>query len=240
MGFGQRLAGLWAEFERQVVASQRRVFDVTGGLGSLSKVLRMMLQSCVLGLGAYLVVQGEATAGVIIASAILTSRALAPVELAIANWKPFLAARQSWRRLSELLKTMAASPPTLSLPRPTELLKVESASATPPGEQKLILYDISFALTKGQILGIVGPSASGKSSLARLVVGVWQPIRGKVRLDGAALDQWQPEALGAHIGYLPQDVELFAGTSPTTSRGLSGSQIQRQSSLRRRRPACMR
>ena len=212
MGFGRRLAGLWAEANLKFTASQRRVADVAGGLGALSKVLRMMLQSCVLGVGAYLVVQGEATAGIIIASAILTSRALAPVELAIANWKMFLSARQSWRRLSELLKAAAEAPPTLLLPKPTTSLKVENISLAPPGGERLVLYDINFTLTKGQVLGVVGPSASGKSSLARSIVGVWQPLRGKIRLDGAALDQWQPEALGAHIGYLPQDVELFAGT----------------------------
>ncbi len=212
MGLGRRVGARWAEANSRYLASQRRASDVAGGFGSLSKVLRMMLQSAVLGTGAYLVIKGEATAGVIIASAILTSRALAPVELAIANWRGFLAGRQSWRRLSELLHAFPERLSQTPLPKPVETLRVESASAVPPGSQRLVVQDVSLSLSKGQCLGVIGPSASGKSSLARLLVGVWQPARGKVRIDGAALDQWHPEALGRHIGYLPQDVELFAGS----------------------------
>jgi ATP-binding cassette subfamily C protein len=212
MGFGGRMAGIWAEANAKYIESHRRASDIAGGLGSISKVLRMMLQSAVLGVGAYLVVRGEATAGIIIASAILTSRALAPVELTIANWRGFLSARQSWHRLSKLLENIPKTATLLALPKPTETLSVEAASTVPPGDRKLVVNDVSFSLTKGQVLGIVGPSASGKSSLVRLIVGVWAPVRGQVRLDNAALDQWHPEALGRHIGYLPQDIELFGGT----------------------------
>jgi ATP-binding cassette subfamily C protein len=165
-----------------------------------------------LGLGAYLVINQEATAGVIIASAILMSRALAPVELSIANWKGFVGTRQARRRLTELLTILPQEQQPLPLPKPEAALSVEGVSACPPGSQRIILQDANFALEGGEGLGIIGPSAAGKSSLARLIVGVWQPVRGKVRLDGAALDQWSPEALGGHIGYLPQDVELFDGT----------------------------
>ena len=154
--------------------------------------MRLVLQSLVLGLGAYLVINQEATAGVIIASSILMSRALAPVELAIANWKGFVAARQARRRLSEMLACLPQRRQPLPLPKPEELSSVESVSATPPGDGRVVVQDVAFALKGGDGLGIIGPSAAGKSSLARLIVGVWQPVRGKVRLDGAALDQWSP------------------------------------------------
>jgi PrtD family type I secretion system ABC transporter len=213
MGMGRRLGVIWRKSHDQYMDSQRRVADVGGGLGAISKVLRMLLQSAVLAIGAYLVVFQEATAGIMIASSILTARALAPVELAIANWKGFVGARQSWRRLGELLGKF---PPTeddvIDLPRPTAHLAVESVTLVPPGVQKVVVQDVSFALKAGQGLGVIGPSASGKSSLIRGLVGVWPAARGKVRLDGAALEQWHPEELGRHIGYLPQDVELFAGS----------------------------
>lgn len=212
MGLIERMGVRWRQTGRGYIASQQQVSDVASGLGALSKVLRMMLQSGMLALGAYLVIINEATAGVIIAGSILTSRALAPVELAIAHWRGFIAARQSWARLERLLKLLPAQPSPLALPDPSASLAVEGVSVAAPGEQRLIVQDASFALKAGQGLGIIGPSASGKSSLVRAVVGVWMPVRGKVTLDGAALDQWECPALGCHIGYLPQDVELFAGT----------------------------
>jgi ATP-binding cassette subfamily C protein len=212
MGMSGRLASRWSEANSRYMETQQRTADVAGGLGAISKVLRMLLQSAVLGTGAYLVINQEATAGIIIASSILTSRALAPVELAIAHWKGFVGARQSWRRLSELLRVMPQREDTMALPPPAGVLSVEAASVVPPGMQRAVVQDATFTLDAGHALGIIGPSASGKSSLARLLVGVWLPVRGKVRLDGAAVEQWHPVALGAHIGYLPQDVELFAGT----------------------------
>ncbi|HKH34782.1 MAG TPA: type I secretion system permease/ATPase, partial [Beijerinckiaceae bacterium] len=212
MGMGGRVGALWGSANAKFMASQQLASDVAGGLGAVSKVLRMALQSAVLGVGAYLVIEQQATAGVIIASSILTSRALAPVELAIANWRGFVAARQSWKRLVELMAAMPRREESMALPRPSATLSVEGVSAVPPGTQRFVVQDVTFGLKAGNGLGVIGPSASGKSSLARLLVGVWSPIRGKVRLDGAALEQWNPEALGRHIGYLPQDVELFAGT----------------------------
>jgi ATP-binding cassette subfamily C protein len=212
MGMGNRLGARWAEANAGHLSAQRQASDVSGGLAALSRALRMLLQSLVLGLGAYLVINHEATAGVIIASSILVSRALAPVEVAVGNWKSFAAARQSWTRLSKLLEMLPAEAAALLLPQPRCDLKVENVSAAAPGERRLILSGIDFGLSAGDGLGIIGPSASGKSSLARLLVGVWHPAQGKIRLDGAALDQWASDELGKHIGYLPQNVELFAGS----------------------------
>jgi ATP-binding cassette subfamily C protein len=212
MGMVARMAEKWGKANRQYLRSQRRTSDVGGGLGAVSKVLRLMLQSAVLAVGAYLVIHQEATAGIIIAGSILSARALAPVDLAIVHWKGFVAARQSWQRLNALLSVMPVRPEPMALQAPGQRLTVQNVSASPPGVQRIVVQDIGFKLEAGQGLGIIGPSGSGKSSLARLLVGVWQPVRGKVRLDGAALDQWLPDALGRHVGYLPQDVELLAGT----------------------------
>jgi ATP-binding cassette subfamily C protein len=172
----------------------------------------MMIQSGVLAVGAWLVINQQASAGIIIAGSILSARALAPVDLAIANWKGFQAARQAWARLNRLLSIFPAQKELMPLQAPVANLSVENVSAAPPGVQKLVVQDVSFVLQAGNGLGIIGPSASGKSSLSRLLVGLWQPVRGHVRMDGAALDQWMPEALGRHIGYLPQNVELLAGS----------------------------
>jgi ATP-binding cassette subfamily C protein PrsD len=212
MGMASRIAARWSKANRQYMHSQREASDLGGGLSAIAKVLRMMLQSVVLAVGAYLVINQEASAGIIIAASILSARALAPVDLAIANWKGFAAARQSWQRLNQLLTVLPARTAPMPLQAPAHRLTVESVSASPPGVPKIVVQDIAFKLEAGQGLGIIGPSGSGKSSLVRLLVGVWQPVRGNVRLDGAALDQWAPDALGRHVGYLPQDVELMAGT----------------------------
>ena len=212
MGMTGRIAVLWSDANAKYQASQRRASDVAGGFGSISKVLRMMLQSGVLAVGAYLVIYQQATAGIIIAGAILSARALAPVDLAIANWRAFVAARQSWYRLTELLALLPSQMAPMALRPPCKTLVVENAAVVPPGTDKVVVQDVSFALQAGNGLGIIGPSGSGKTSLARMLVGVWRPARGRIRLDGAALDQWSSESLGKHIGYLPQDVELLAGT----------------------------
>jgi ATP-binding cassette subfamily C protein PrsD len=212
MGMASRIAARWSDVNRKYVASNRLASDVGGGLGAFSKVLRMMLQSGVLAVGAWLVINQQATGGIIIAGSIISGRALAPVDLAIANWRGFVAARQAWQRLTTLLALIPPHASPMALEAPSKTLTVENASVAPPGEQKIVVFDATFSLKGGNGLGIIGPTASGKSSLARMVVGVWQPGRGSVRLDGATLDQWAPEALGRHIGYLPQDVELFAGT----------------------------
>src|SRR5262245_24636212 len=165
---------------------QQRASDVAGALAAASRVLRMLLQSGVLAVGAYLTINQEATGGIIIASSILVARALAPVELAIANWKGFLGARQSWHRLSRVLTLLQqAETPPMVPPKPSRDLSIEQLTLAPPGQQRVVVAEASFAVKAGQAVGIIGPSASGKSSLARGLVGVWQPVRGKVRLDGA-------------------------------------------------------
>jgi PrtD family type I secretion system ABC transporter len=212
MGMGRHVGHGWSVANRDYLIANERASDVATGLGGISKVFRTILQSAVLGVGAYLVIRQESTAGIIIASSILTSRALAPVELAIANWKGFIAARQGSQRLHQLLELLPAEQEPMRLPRPKSVLSVTNVSVLPPGGERVVVSDISFDLKSGQGLAIIGPSGSGKSSLARALVGVWQPARGSVRLDRATLDQWSSEGLGHHIGYLPQDVELFDGT----------------------------
>lgn len=212
MGMGQRIGALWGNANASYLDHQQRTSDVAGGFGAMSKVLRMMLQSAVLAVGAYLVIDGQATGGIMIASSILTSRALAPVELAIGNWKGFVSSRQGWRRLKTLIEANSRAAAPLKLPAPRSVLAIESAASGAPGSKRTVIQDVSFDLQAGSGLGIIGPSASGKSSLARMIVGVWPTWRGKVRFDGAAIEQWLPEDLGRHIGYLPQDVELFSGT----------------------------
>ena len=212
LGMQGRFATRWAGANRDYMRAQQQLSDIASGFGAGSKVFRMALQSGVLALGAWLVINGQASAGIIIASSILVARALAPAELAIASWRGFVQARQSWARLSELFSTLPPERARHALPAPTRSLRVEGISVAPPGTSRLVVQDVGFTLQAGQGLGIIGPSASGKSSLVRALIGVWPAVRGKVRLDGAALDQWSADDLGPHLGFLPQEIELFAGT----------------------------
>ncbi|WP_245456500.1 type I secretion system permease/ATPase [Mesorhizobium sp. M2A.F.Ca.ET.043.05.1.1] len=212
MGMAGGLASRWRDANLEFIADQRKVSDVAGSFGSVSKVLRMLLQSSMLGIGAWLVIEEQATAGVIIAASILSGRALAPVDLAIANWKGFVSARQGWQRLAKVLAAMPAETEPLQLPAPNANVTMQNAMIAAPGVQRLLVQDASFAMEAGHGLGIIGPSGSGKSTLVRALVGAWQPVGGRVKLDGADLDQWSSQERGRHIGYLPQDVELFAGT----------------------------
>jgi ATP-binding cassette subfamily C protein len=212
MGMGKRVAARWRKANADYLAANRKAGDVAGGLGGISKALRIMLQSAVLGVGAWLVIEQEASGGVMIASSVIMGRALAPVDLAIASWKPFLMARQSWARLKELLERMPKEGEVMPLPRPQHHIRAENLSIVPPGEKKTIVAGVSFAVPAGSALGIIGPSGSGKSTLARVMVGAWSPAGGRMRIDGASFDQWDRESLGRHIGYLPQGVELFDGT----------------------------
>jgi ATP-binding cassette subfamily C protein len=212
LGLGPRIDELWRERSAAFMADQLRVSDVIGMSSTLSRTWRLVLQSLMLGLGGYLVIMGEASGGIIIASSIMLTRALAPVDVAIANWRPFSATRQAYARLNRLLQTVGEPREKVVLPRPKVKLEVEGLTVGAPGQQRPIVQGAGLTLEAGAGLGIIGPSASGKSTLARALVGAWLPLRGKIRLDGAALDQFDVAALGRDIGYLPQDVELFEGT----------------------------
>ncbi|SNB75518.1 MULTISPECIES: type I secretion system permease/ATPase [unclassified Agrobacterium] len=212
MGMATPLRDRWQMDNRAYVREQRSASDIASGFGVASKVLRMLLQSGILAVGAWLVINEQATPGIIIAGSILSARALAPVDLAIANWKGFIAARQSRHRLEKTLALLPDAAMRLDLPAPQALLSVERVSALPPETTEPVLQDIAFTLQAGSGLGVIGASGSGKSSLARLLVGLWRPLKGSVRLDGATLDQWPAEALARHIGYMPQMIELLDGT----------------------------
>lgn len=213
LGMRARLARQWESAHHRLLDEQGRMTDNTALLSGISRVFRMFLQSVVLTVGALLVIDGKATGGVIFASSILSGRALAPVDMALAHWRGFVMARQSWGRLNAMLAQPSLEPADrTALPPPAQALVIDKLALAPPGTNRPTLLDVSMIARAGEAIGIVGPSASGKSSLVRGIVGAWKPARGHIRLDGASIDQWDSEALGRHIGYLPQSVELFAGS----------------------------
>ena len=212
LGMRGFLAERFAEVNSRHVDDGLRASNASSGIGVAAKVFRMVLQSSALGLGAYLVIYNEMSGGSMIAGSILMSRALAPIEVAVANWKGFVSARQGYRRLQHILSLVPPQNARLSLPAPKASLAVQDVYVGPPGAQLPVVQAVSLQMRAGQGLGLIGPSASGKSTLARALVGVWPSLRGEIRLDGATLDQWEPDDLGSHVGYLPQDVELFEGT----------------------------
>lgn len=212
MGFGGRAVGRFETANARHLAIQTQTSDISGTFGGMAKVLRMLLQSALLGLGAYLTIKGELSAGSIIACSVASSRALAPVDLAISNWKIVVAARRSYQRLKQTLASLDDDSALLDLPKPMKSLKLESVTVVAPGSGAVLLSDVSFELTAGQALGLIGPSGGGKTSLAKGVVGVWPLLRGSVRLDDADLNQWRADMLGQSVGYLPQDVSLLDGT----------------------------
>lgn len=212
MGFGSRAMTRFAAASAEHAATQQRLSDLTSGFSAISRVIRLIIQSALLGMGAYLTIRGEMSAGSIIACSIASSRAFAPIEIAIANWKGFVAARQSIKRLNTVFGSLVKTDDQIEFPAPVQSLKVENLTVAIPGTQRLVLKNLSLELQAGQALAIIGPSAAGKSCFARTLVGAWAPLKGTVRLDSAPLDHWPTERLGTHIGYLPQDVELFDGT----------------------------
>jgi PrtD family type I secretion system ABC transporter len=212
MGMARTLAQRWQQVNDRYLTASTLASDVTGSLGSVSRVLRMLLQSAMLGIGAYLVIRQELSAGAMIAASIMMGRALAPIEIAIANWRSLTAARQSLLRLSNILRQLPAPRARTDLPKPVRSLDVEHIAVAAPGGNTAIVADVHFALSAGEALAVMGPSGAGKTSLVRTLIGVWAPGRGKIRLDGAALDQWDEEALGRHVGYVAQQVEFFDGT----------------------------
>lgn len=202
----------WQGARRKALATGIKAAGVAGGFGALTKTFRLFLQSAMLGAGAWLVLQGQLTAGAMIAGSILMGRALAPIETAVSQWAVAQRAGEGWTRLAGLLSRMPPPMARTALPRPKALVEVEALSLAAPGDQVPLLRQVSFRLEPGQALGVIGPSGAGKSTLARALTGVWRPLAGKIRLDGAALDQYDPDVLGRLIGYLPQRITLFDGT----------------------------
>lgn len=203
-----RWQGTRGRAARQALA----VADTSGAFSVLTKTFRLFLQSAILGIGAWLVLRNQLSAGAMIAGSILMGRALQPIEVAVGQWSTLTRARQAQHRLEGLLSQVPEEEPRTALPRPEALLEVRNLSLAVPEEGKTVLRGVSFTLEPGQALGIIGPSGSGKSSLARALIGVWPPASGSIRLDGATLDQYDPDTLGRYIGYLPQRVTLFDGT----------------------------
>jgi PrtD family type I secretion system ABC transporter len=212
MGMLPGLTALWRKRHDLGIGLQGVASDRAANVAAVAKALRFFLQIAILGVGAWLVIQQECTGGVMIASSIVMGRGLAPVEAAIGGWRGFLQARESYGRLLKGFGNDGADAQTMALPRPEGKLVFESVSGGPPDLRKFTVSNLSFTLEAGQVLGITGPSAAGKSTLARLAVGVWRPGAGVVRLDGVNIADWNREDVGPHIGYLPQDIELFPGT----------------------------
>lgn len=202
----------WRKERNAALVSEIALSDRNGGFGAATKTLRLFLQSAMLALGAWLVIRNEITGGAMITSSILLGRALAPVEQLVSGWASVTRACKGWGSLKVLLDTVPAPVARTALPRPDARLMVADLSVLPPGESKPTLQRMSFVLDSGQAVGVVGESASGKSSLARALVGLWRPAAGEVRLGGARLDQYDEGTLATHIGYMPQDVALFDGT----------------------------
>ncbi|WP_057402610.1 type I secretion system permease/ATPase [Pseudomonas amygdali] len=212
MGMLEALRRRWFDVHGRFLALQNRASDIGAVISSISKALRLCLQSLVLGLGALLVIRGEMTAGMMIAGSILMGRVLSPIDQLIAVWKQWSSARLAYGRLDQLLKTYAEPAQRMALPTPRGQVSVEQVSAAPRGKTSPTVQHVSFQLQAGEVLGVLGASGSGKSTLARVLVGVWPVLGGAVRLDGADMHRWDREALGPHIGYLPQDIELFGGS----------------------------
>ncbi|MEN3378795.1 MAG: ATP-binding cassette, subfamily type secretion system permease/ATPase [Hyphomicrobiales bacterium] len=213
LGMTGRFTARWADANETYLQQNFQVTDVYANLGAIAKVIRYVLQSAILGIGAYLVIIEQASGGIMIASSIMMGRALAPIEIALANWKQLVAGRQGIGRLREVLKATAnPAVPAVALPRPRQILSVEDLTVTVPGGNRTVISNVTFKLTAGMGLALLGASAAGKSSLVRALTGIWPANQGVIRLDGAALDNWHPDDLGRHIGYLPQDVALFDGT----------------------------
>jgi len=212
MGMGEGVLRLWRRESTGTMEAQRAAGTRGVAVLALSRFSRLTVQTVILGAGAWLVIQHEASAGAMFASTFLLGRALAPVENAIGTWKSLVAARVARRRLAELVSAMPAEEVGMELPRPQGELVVERVVFVPPGGDEPTLRGVSFELAPGEVLGVIGPSAAGKSTLARLIAGTWTPTAGKVRLDGADIAVWHDSNGSHHVGYLPQDIELFAGT----------------------------
>ena len=236
LGMGERMYDHWHRANAGLHAADDAVTRTGSLISGISRIFRLFLQSLVLSVGALLYLAGEASGGIVFAASILAARALAPIDQAIAHWGAFTAARQGWARLDALFGVAPEDEAQVTqLPAPTKNLRVEALAMIPPGMNAPVIQAVDFALEAGDALGIIGPSAAGKTTLSRALVGVWAPAQGSVRLDGASLDQWDPDDLGRHLGYLPQHVELFDGTiaqniarfdpQPTSEAVISAAQM---------------
>lgn len=212
MGMTGAVRGKQQDISDRVLQLQTDASKLAGGIGAVSKTFRVVTQSLILGLGALLALENMITPGAMIAGSLLLGRALAPIDLLVATWKGFSVARAQYERLNNLLTQLPAERERMQLPAPVGNLAVEAVHVTPPGAKSPVVHGVSLQLNAGDVLGIIGPSASGKSTLARAILGIWPPVSGKVRLDGADIASWDRDDLGPYVGYLPQDIELFDGT----------------------------
>jgi ATP-binding cassette subfamily C protein RsaD len=213
MGMWRGLQRRWELRRDDLIAWQASASDRGGGIMASIKLVRQVVQTLILGGGAYLAITGKISAGAMIAASILVGRALAPIEQAVGQWKNFIAARGAWDRTQATFRAAESGDPRMPLPAPKGKLSTEAATIVPPGGGgRPVVFGVTFALEPGTTLGIIGPSAAGKSSLMRGIVGVWPVATGAIKIDGFDLRQWDPLQLGQYIGYLPQDVELFSGT----------------------------
>ncbi len=224
---------------RVFLGLQNQASDTGAVISSLSKTLRLCLQSLVLGLGALLVIQGDMTAGMMIAGSILMGRVLSPIDQLIAVWKQWSGAKLAYRRLDALLQAFPPTEEAMALPAPKGQITFEQVSAGPPGQRAATLHMVNFNLGAGEVLGVLGASGSGKSTLARVLVGVWPTLGGTVRLDGADIHRWNRDDLGPYIGYLPQDIELFSGSIAENIARFREADPQKKWSKPRNRPAFM-
>ena len=212
MGFGKAYFAQFRSLNEDYMAAQRKLADTSSTFASIGKVVRMILQSATLGVAAYLTIQGELSAGSIIAANIVSGRALAPIDMIIGQWKLFVSARQARTRLMDIISKLPSKGEPLALPAPEKAVGVEGVTVATPGGDRMIINNVTLTLQAGDGLAIIGPSGAGKSTLARAIVGAARMVRGTVRLDGAPLEQFDERAIGRHIGYLPQNAELFDGT----------------------------
>ena len=212
LGMISSVMNIWGHRHSEGLVLQTRASDRAGIFLATSRFIRMALQVGILGVGAYLAVRGDITPGAMIAGSIIMGRALAPVEMGVGQWRTFIFARNAYRRLAEIMSQNPIEERPMPLPEPIGEVTVDKVIVVPPGAETPVLMNVSLSVTPGTALGLIGPSGSGKSSLARALVGVWRPHAGSIRYDGAEITQWDPEQLGPYLGYMPQDVELFSGT----------------------------
>lgn len=212
LGMAPAVASRWETVNREALAEQRATNGIASVVTGATRFVRLVVQAAMLGVGAYLVIEQRATPGVMVAATILLGRALAPVEMLLSGWKQIVEARAAYRRLDALIRSETPAPDRVSLPAPRGALSIEQVAYATAAQDKPVLRGISFELAPGHVLAVLGPSGAGKSTLARLLVGAWSPASGTVRIDGADMATWPREELGPHIGYLPQHIELFAGT----------------------------